>query len=131
MPMKRLTRQRRAVLEVLRGTKSHPDAAWVYQEVRKRIPSISLGTVYRTLDALVKEGLVMPLHHGGGATRYDANTMPHPHLYCRRCGAVVDLDLEPPDILKEASERHPELKFETFQLEFEGLCAECAGALAS
>ncbi len=130
MAIKRLTRQRRAVLEVLRSTRSHPDAAWIHQEVKKKVPSISLGTVYRTLDALVKEGMVVALHTGG-ATRYDAFTEPHPHLVCRRCGAVLDLPLEVGGLVEAAQAAHPEFQVERAWLAFEGLCPGCRRALAS
>jgi len=125
MPMRRMTRQRKAVLEVLQNTRNHPDAAWIYQEVKKMVPSISLGTVYRTLDALVKEGKIQALHTGG-ATRYDAYTDPHPHLFCTRCGAVVDLTLELPHLLEKAQAQNPKVKIESVRLTFEGLCPSCA-----
>lgn len=130
MAIKRFTRQRRAVLEVLRSTRRHPDAAWIYHEVKKRVPSISLGTVYRTLDALVREGMVIALHTGG-PTRYDAFTEPHPHLVCRRCGAVLDLDLEVGGLVEAARSSHPELVVERAWLAFEGLCPDCARSLTS
>ena len=125
MPMRRMTRQRRAVMEVLRSTRSHPDAAWIYQEVKKRVPSISLGTVYRTLDALVKEGKVIALHTGG-ATRYDAFTHPHAHLVCTACGRVEDLELELPHLLEKAQAQNPAVRLDAVRLTFEGLCADCA-----
>lgn len=131
MPMRRMTRQRKAVLEVLQSTRSHPDAAWIYQEVKKKVPSISLGTVYRTLDALVKEGKIQALHTGG-ATRYDAFTDPHPHLVCTSCGAVVDLELEVEPVLEAAQRQNPEVRITGAKLTFEGLCPRCAAeSLAS
>jgi len=125
MPMHRMTRQRRAILEVLRSTRNHPDAAWIYQEVKKKVPSISLGTVYRTLEALVKEGKVLAIPTGG-ATRYDAFTEPHPHLFCTSCGAVVDLELELEPLIEEARRKNPEVKITAARVAFEGLCPECA-----
>ncbi len=125
MPMRRMTRQRRAVMEVLKSTRSHPDAAWIYQEVKKKVPSISLGTVYRTLDALVKEGKVVALHTGG-ATRYDAFTHPHAHLVCTACGRVEDLKLELPRLLEKAQAQNPAVRLDAVRLIFEGLCADCA-----
>ena len=76
MALKRLTRQRKAILEVVRQAHHHPDAAWIYQEVRKVVPKVSLGTVYRTLEALVAEGYLVPITKAGEATRYDANLTP-------------------------------------------------------
>jgi len=125
MPLRRMTRQRKAVMEVLKSTRSHPDAAWIYQEVKKKIPKISLGTVYRTLDALVKEGKVLALHTGG-ATRYDAFTHPHAHLYCTACGAVRDLELKLPHLLEKAQAQNPAVRLNAVRLTFEGLCEDCA-----
>ncbi|WP_457638204.1 manganese-dependent transcriptional regulator PerR [Oceanithermus sp.] len=131
MAMKRLTRQRKAVLDVVQKARNHPDAAWIYQEVRKVVPSISLGTVYRTLDALVEEGKIIQLARAGEATRYDANPTPHHHLICERCGEIVDLELELPNLLDKAREAFPDLRFHDVQIEFHGLCARCSQALDS
>lgn len=65
MALKRLTRQRKAILEVVRQARHHPDAAWIYQEVRKRVPKVSLGTIYRNLEALVAEGYLVPITKAG------------------------------------------------------------------
>jgi len=96
MALKRLTRQRKAVLEVVKRAHNHPDAAWIYQEVRKVVPKVSLGTIYRTLEALVEEGYLIPITKAGEATRYDANLHPHLHLVCQGCGAIVDLEVDLP-----------------------------------
>jgi len=127
--VKRMTPQRRAVLEVLKSTRTHPDAAWIHREVKKRLPSIGLGTVYRTLDLLVKEGLAVALNYGG-ATRYDANTAPHPHFVCRRCQAVYDLELAPAGLTEAAAEALPGARVESARLTFFGLCPSCAQGLA-
>ena len=125
MAMQRLTRQRRAVLEVVKGAHNHPDAAWVYQEVRKLVPNISLGTVYRTLDTLVEEGYLIPLTRAGEATRYDANTDGHLHMICERCGEIIDLDTRIPDVLSEVRSRFPHLQIKGASLEYHGLCERC------
>jgi len=131
MAMKRLTRQRKAVLEVVQNARNHPDAAWIYQEVRKKVPSISLGTVYRTLEALVSEGQIIPLARAGEATRYDANPVPHHHLICERCGEIVDLEVELPDVLEAARAAYPNLVIHSAKIEFHGLCENCRDALTS
>ncbi len=125
MALKRLTRQRKAVLEVVRKAQNHPDAAWIYQEVRKLVPQVSLGTVYRTLDALVAEGYLVPITRAGGATRYDAHLHPHLHLVCERCGEIVDLELDLPDLLGLAQRAYPHLEVHRAELVFYGLCARC------
>ncbi|MFN4071156.1 MAG: manganese-dependent transcriptional regulator PerR [Thermus caldifontis] len=129
MALKRLTRQRKAVLEVVRKARNHPDAAWIYQEVRKVVPKVSLGTIYRTLEALVEEGYLIPITKAGEATRYDANLHPHLHLVCERCGAIVDLEVPLPDLLTPVQEAYPHLEVRGVELTYKGLCPACKAAL--
>ena len=74
----RLTGPRRVVLEVIRGTGSHPTAEWVHRMVRRRLPRVSLGTVYRNLRLLVEEGLVQEVP--GSHARFDRNLGRHNHF---------------------------------------------------
>jgi Fe2+ or Zn2+ uptake regulation protein len=85
----RLTGPRRLVLEVVRATESHPTAEWVHRMVRRRLPRVSLGTVYRNLRLLVAQGLVKELP--GPNARFDANTSEHHHFRCLGCGRIVDI----------------------------------------
>lgn len=126
MAIKRLTRQRKAVLEVVKGAKGfHPDAALVYQEVRQIVPSISLGTVYRTLEALVADGLIMPLSRPGEAIRYEANLDGHLHMVCSNCGQFFDIVHALPDLLSEVRNKYPEFDLEAVQVEYHGICPNC------
>jgi Fe2+ or Zn2+ uptake regulation protein len=88
----RLTGPRHAVLEVVRGVESHPTAEEVHRLVRRRLPGVSLGTIYRNLWVLVGEGLLKELP--GPHARFDANTRPHHHFLCERCGRIIDVDAE-------------------------------------
>lgn len=128
MALKRLTRQRKAVLEVVKRAHNHPDAAWIYQEVRKVVPKVSLGTIYRTLEALVEEGYLIPITKAGEATRYDANLHPHLHLICERCGAIVDLEVDLPDLLTPVQEANPHLEVRGVEVIYRGLCPTCKAA---
>jgi Fe2+ or Zn2+ uptake regulation protein len=129
MALKRLTRQRKAVLEVVRRAHNHPDAAWIYQEVRKVVPRVSLATVYRTLEALVAEGYLVPIAKAGEATRYDANLHPHLHLVCEACGAIVDLEVPLPDLLGPAQKAHPGVEVRGVEVTYRGLCPRCKTGL--
>jgi Fur family peroxide stress response transcriptional regulator len=86
----RLTGPRHAVLEVVRGAESHPTAEEVHRLVRRRLPGVSLGTIYRNLWLLVGEGLLNELP--GPHARFDANTHAHHHFMCERCGRIIDVD---------------------------------------
>ncbi len=132
MAIKRLTRQRKAVLEVVKQAKGfHPDAALVYLEVRKIVPSISLGTVYRTLETLTQEGYLLPLSRPGEALRYEANLDGHLHMICSRCNQFFDIVHALPDLLSEVRSKYPEFDLETVQVEYHGICPSCRTAVGS
>jgi Fe2+ or Zn2+ uptake regulation protein len=78
------------VLEVVRGVESHPTAEEVHRLVRRRLPGVSLGTIYRNLRLLVGAGLLKELP--GPYARFDANTRAHHHFMCERCGRIIDVD---------------------------------------
>ena len=87
----RRSRQRDVILDIVRGTDAHPTAAWVYEHARGRLPRISLGTVYRNLKGLSKDGLIREYHWSGQPVRFDGNIEKHDHLRCLHCGNVLDL----------------------------------------
>ena len=121
----RITKQRQLILDELRGVTSHPTADEVYQMVRKRLPKISLGTVYRNLEIMSDCGIIQKLDIGGTQKRFDGNASVHYHVRCIECGRVDDLDL-PPDfnVEKEAS-RLTNFKILRHRLEFTGICPGC------
>lgn len=120
----RQTRQRKVILEVLRSTTSHPTADWIYIRARRKIPHISLGTVYRNLDLLTQQGEIRRLDYGV-QNRFDGNSSNHYHFSCNDCGKVFDVD-EP--IHKKINQRVAQKTgFDIFyhQIEFYGKCREC------
>ena len=124
----RLTPQRKIILEELRGTRAHPTADEVYDLVRKRLPHVSLGTIYRNLEFLHSQGLIRKLDKIGSQMRFDAFVGPHLHVYCVECGKVGDL---PPDAASVIMRRDPALEAESafritgHWLELYGVCADC------
>jgi len=119
----RLTPQRLAILEFLHGNASHPSADDIFCAVKKRFPTMSLATVYNTLEALRSVDGIRELKIDSSRRRYDPNTMRHHHLICHSCGTIVDihavyqLDV-PPELSK---------KFDVVgnQVEFFGICRPC------
>ena len=87
------SKQREKIFYALKGTRSHPTAEWIYEEVRGDLPNISLGTVYRNLHVLKQQGKILELDFGEGTRRYDAFTHDHYHFICEECGSVKDLDI--------------------------------------
>ncbi len=122
----RLTPQRLAILEVLRGTASHPDADWVHREVRRKLPHISLGTVYRNLAELARAGLIQELVLGQ-ASHWDGRVAAHEHLVCVRCGRVTDVELPVLSVeLDRAAAQVSGYAIRGHHLQFTGLCPDCA-----
>ena len=121
----RMTRQRKVILEELRMTSSHPTASKVYEMVKRRLPQISLGTVYRNLEILSERGLVRKIELGNAQRRFDGETSEHYHVRCLNCGRVDDVALEPITALEESVRRVTDYQILGHQLEFTGLCPEC------
>ena len=92
--MANYSKQREAILNELRSRCDHPTAAQVYEGVRKVIPNISLGTVYRNLASLVESGEILSVTVGDGYEHYDGDKSFHLHLHCKECGAIIDSRVE-------------------------------------
>jgi Fur family ferric uptake transcriptional regulator len=121
----RLTRQRRAILEELRRVRCHPAADQVYAMVRRRLPRVSLGTVYRNLDSMTRSGLVRRLDVGSGSCRFDGTTKPHDHAVCAVCGRVDDVSEPALRVDYDAAGAATGYAIRTHRLQFVGLCPSC------
>jgi len=126
--MLRRTKQKEAILEVLRGTTSHPTADWVYNEVRKEIPNISLGTVYRNLRLLCESGEILELDLCGTLARFDARQDNHYHFRCEKCGWVFDVDLPVDEEIDRRAAQKTGFEVSFHRLEFRGVCKNCQGS---
>ena len=123
--MQRKTKQREAILEVLRQARFHPTAYWIHDQVRNKTPNISLGTVYRNLRLLCHKGEILELDLCGALSRFDARTDNHYHFRCERCGEVFDLDIPVDKTIDDEVARSTGFKVSYHRLEFRGLCTEC------
>jgi Fur family ferric uptake transcriptional regulator len=123
---KRMTRQRRVILEEVRRMHAHPSADEVYAAVRKRLPRISLGTVYRNLEVLSEMGEVQKLELGGSVMRFDWDPNKHYHIRCLQCGRVDNAPVAPMRELE--SDLYGTTVYEIIghRLEFIGLCPACS-----
>lgn len=121
----RVTRQRRAILDVLRSTRSHPTAEWIHQEVRKTLPRVSLGTVYRNLKLLRDMGEITELSYGASLAHYDGWAHPHAHLRCTHCDRVDDLEEQLPEGFDAAVAEVSGWQITARRIEFEGFCPDC------
>ena len=120
----KLTHQRIEIFSELARTDEHLDAETIYRQVHGRMPAVSRDTVYRTLAMLEDRGLVIKAN-GSGPSRYDANTDPHHHFICRRCGAVRDFLSEAMDGLSPPADVQRWGVIESVRVQVRGICREC------
>ncbi|MDD3641997.1 MAG: transcriptional repressor [Candidatus Krumholzibacteria bacterium] len=120
------THQRLEIFREVAGSGDHPCAETVYRGVRRRVPSISLDTVYRTLWLLLDLGLVGTLGRSRDRTRFDADTRPHHHFVCSRCGMTMDFYSEEFDGLGLPGGAGEIGSARRARVEIEGICADCA-----
>jgi Fe2+ or Zn2+ uptake regulation protein len=120
----KVTPQRELIFELLWGAGHHPTADSVYAEARTRMPTMSLRTVYQTLNDLAEMGELNPLDVGTGATRFDPNPDVHHHLVCTRCGKVRDLYADFSAVSVPDGARAG-FRVGAAEVVFRGLCQDC------
>lgn len=122
----KLTQQRLEIFQEAARSLDHPDAESLFTRVRRRLPTVSLDTVYRTLWFLVDLGVIAPLGHSQERMRFDANMDSHHHFVCTRCGLTRDI----PSAGYQKPEAPPVVldlgRVEQTVVEYRGVCAECA-----
>lgn len=121
-----ITKQRQAVLQVIRESEEHLTANDVFENARRILPGISFATVYNSLRYLKNEGLIGEVQFGTDAKRYDRKLTRHDHAICNNCQKLVDLELPFPDGLLEEASDLSKFKAESIELILRGLCPECS-----
>ena len=121
----KVTHQRMEIFRVVVSTEEHPDAVTIHRRVKKRIPTISLDTVYRNLKLLAEHGVISIVGMSQESLRFDGNVRPHHHFACVKCGMIRDFssgvigDLAMPEEAKALG------KPLSLHLEVKGICAAC------
>jgi Fur family ferric uptake transcriptional regulator len=128
----RMTNQRKIILDELCKVYSHPTASDVYEMVRKKLPRVSLGTVYRNLELLSSCNTIQKLDFGEAHKRFDGNPAPHYHINCTKCGRVDDAPIPlKPELegeVRAASGYH----INRHHISYHGICPDClVGSLHS
>jgi Fe2+ or Zn2+ uptake regulation protein len=123
--MQRKSKQKETILKALKGTDSHPTAEDIYEQVKREIPHISLGTVYRNLKLLKQGGDIIELDLTGTLSRFDGHTQPHYHFRCEQCGRIFDVDEPVHKAIDSRVAQRTGLKVTYHRLEFRGLCHHC------
>lgn len=116
----RNTRQKELILAIINHSYDHPTAQEVYNECRKRIPNISLGTVYRNLNLLVESLLIRRIKMPDHIDRYDKMIDHHSHFICVRCEKIIDLES-----IHKAYDMIDDHKVLDYEVSFKGICKDC------
>lgn len=121
----RNSRQRTRILELLKSTTIHPAADWLYQQLKKEFPKLSLGTVYRNLSILTEQGLIKKIQFGSTFDRFEAKLSPHYHLVCKKCGRILDFQMPLYDEINQKARELSGFSIQYHQIDFYGTCREC------
>lgn len=121
----RLTPQRLAIFREIAGREDHPDAEAIHRAVVRRMPGVSLDTVYRTLQALLDLGLVTTLGLRRGCARFDPNTGSHHHFVCERCGMARDFASDELDAIPIPAAARAHGRPVIARVEVRGVCSAC------
>ncbi len=119
---KRFSKKRQSILAIIKSTKVHPSADWVFEQIKKEYPSISLGTVYRNIDELVQSGQIRSLGVINGRERFDGCIAEHSHAVCTKCGRVLDIEKLNVEINAVIPDFTPTYR----EVRIEGICGSCA-----
>ncbi len=122
----RITPQRIAICKLLSETEAHPTATMIFDEIREQYPSLSLATVYNTLDTLVGLGVITTLGPAGdGRVHFDADTSPHINLACIICHKIIDMPSDVVAQLQDEVSRTSGYVLRGARILYYGLCPEC------
>ena len=122
----RLTPQRLAMLKIIAGSKRHPNAEQIYEQMKADFPTTSLATIYKTLTLLKDMGEVLELNFATAGSHYDGNKpYPHPHVICTRCGQILDPEFVAVAEISQEMARQTGYQITHHQLNFFGLCPGC------
>ena len=121
----RLTPQRLAILEVLKNSPGHLTPMEIYEQVAPTIPGMTEATVYRTLEFLASQNLVLVAHLGRGQLVYEYAEKDHHHLICSQCGDMQEIDHDQLKVLYEQFSKETGYQIHSVHTTFFGLCPGC------
>ena len=122
----KITHQRLEIFRELAGSHDHPSVETIYKRLVKKLPTISLDTIYRTLNTLEKQGLVSKVDTAESQARFEAEMSPHHHIICNECGKITDFrsnDLDESVILAKVQEWG---EVSRMSITLYGLCRDCS-----
>jgi len=122
---RRCSVQRQLLQRIIEQSRDHPTALVVFEKARAQMPTISLGTVYRNLQLLVDQGVLLERKNGNQPARYEANRQRHYHISCVECGALEDLSVPYQEVLDRRVQRMVRYRLQEHRMEFYGVCPRC------
>jgi len=123
----RATGQRLAILRALREDTSHPSAEEIFRRLSGSFPTLSLSTVYKTLQTLAAMGVLTTIDNGTGKQRFEGQPDPHHHAVCNYCGRVIDIDFSLFPIPTPRDKMIPGFTVQSVKVYFNGVCRDCHG----
>jgi Fe2+ or Zn2+ uptake regulation protein len=124
LPLERMTSQKEIILDYIRNTKSHPSAKKVYTEIKRFLPRISYGTVYRILNNLKEKGEVQEISTKD-ITFFDGDLSNHSHFICQSCAKVFDIFDECSKCSIIKNKKLKVGKINSYRIYFYGICKKC------
>lgn len=121
----RMTPQRMAILRILKEADRHMTPIEVFQKAQQDLPGMTEPTVYRTLNFLSEQGLVLPAHIGSGQLVYEIAHRAHHHLICRECGGACEISHDLLKTLYEQLKKQTGFQIDSMHVTFFGLCPAC------
>ena len=120
------SRKRNAIYQAICSTKSHPNAEWVYKQLKPQFRDLSLGTVYRNLKKFCEDGKAISVGVINGQEHFDADTAPHSHCVCDICKSISDIckPFFSEELLKSLNEEYG-VSVTSNEVLFHGVCKEC------
>jgi len=123
--IRRKSKQREKIYELIKSSMDHPTAQWVYETLKKEILSLSLGNVYRNIKILSEQGRIMCQEFGDGIEHYDAITEMHYHFICEKCKSVSDFSMPIQEIITKKAQKMSKHSINSHTIQFFGICEKC------
>ncbi|HEK4781358.1 TPA: transcriptional repressor [Clostridioides difficile] len=121
----KFSKQRELILNEILNNPVHPTADYLYENLKKDNPNLSLGTVYRNLAQLTEHGFIRKVSIPGYPDRFDGRIDNHDHIICEVCGEVYDLESEVLNNLQELISEETDIKITSYNISFKGICNNC------
>lgn len=121
----RYSKQRELILKTVLENKIHPNAEFVYNKLKTEYPELSLGTVYRNLNLLVKNKMLKKINIPNGSDCFDGTIANHQHLVCTECGKIIDVSISELEKITSSVYNKTGFSINCASLAFEGICKEC------